>query len=463
MKKVVFFSVFLFGVTISIVNAQNKTPLTEEAKFTSLTSFLRAGEFELHMRSFGMSTINIGDLTDYSALALGAGMGYVSPSFKGFKIGMSGYFIFRLHESNLGIRDPITSAPNRYEVALFDMNDPGNGRDLDRLEDLYIEYERANLSLTLGRQHINTPFINGQDNRMRPNLISGLWSRWSKNKYAIEGGYIGSVSPRGTVDWYSVEQSLGVYPFGRNIDGQPSQYKGAVSSNGILVLGGVWTNKQLKAKFYHYLAENIFYLGYVDITRDIAISDDKVFTLGIQGFYQSAVGEGGNSDPQKTYIQKGEQTFGTGQKIGFKKNNNEWSLNTLYIHDSGRFLFPREWGREQFWASLPRERFEGNGDLMSVSTNWMSSFLDHRVETFLGAGLTRTTDPTEALLNKNGMPSWYHFAGRALYHLANKMEGVSIETLIVYKGHWGDTPPPPELAINRVDMWQYNLIVDYKF
>lgn len=450
-------------VFIYIANGQEFNRESEDESYSSLTSFLKAGEIELHMRSFWMSTYNRGELIDYSALAAGAGIGYVTPSFKGFKLGMSGYFIFRLHEQNISARDQLTSAPNRYEVALFDMNDPENGKDLDRLEDLYIEYEKGNFSIVAGRQHINTPFINGQDNRMRPNLFSGIWSQWTKNKIFLEGGYIGSVSPRGTVDWYTMEESLGVYPFGRNIDGQPSEYKGAISSRGVIAFGGIYNSERIESKVYNYVADNIFYVGYADFLRRFTFNHDKEFSLGIQGFYQTAIGDGGNSDPRKTFIHKGEQTFGTGQKIGFKKNNNEWSLNTLYIHDSGRFLFPREWGREQFWASMPRERFEGNGNLLSLSTNWTSDFINHRLQTFAGFGLTRTTDPTEALLNKNGMPSWYHIAGRALYHFAEKMEGVSIETLIVYKGYWGDTPPPPELAINRVDMWQYNLIVDYKF
>ena len=100
---------------------------------------LDKGRFEFHARSFFMSTVNRGDLLDYSAMAAGAGLGYYSPKWKGFHFGFSGFFVFQLFEHNIYKSDPTTNNTNRYEILLFDMNDFSNRRDLDRLEEFYLQ------------------------------------------------------------------------------------------------------------------------------------------------------------------------------------------------------------------------------------------------------------------------------------------------------------------------------------
>jgi len=464
MKSLFFSIIFLIGI-ISMIQAQHidKHMQVDESNYESLGDFFQKGELEIHIRKYFMGTWNKGDLTDYSALAAGGGLGYKSPHFKNFSVGMSGFFIFKLHDRNLSIADPITGGANRYEVTLFDMNDPENGEDLDRLEELYVEYKKGGLTITGGRQRIETPLLNGQDNRMRPNIFSGIYGRYETEHIQYEGGWIGRVTPRGTVDWYDISSSLGVYPFGRNIDGQPSQYKGNMSSKGVFIVGAKLDKDGWQSKVYNYTAENIFNISYANVLKEVLINQNWSTNFGIQGFFQTQIGEGGNPDPNKNYIHKGEQTFGVGNRLGFKYKSNKWSFNTMYIHDSGRFLFPREWGREQFWASLPRERFEGNGGLFSIAADWAIDMFEDRFRTYLGAGITNTTDPAIAKLNKNGMPDWYHLVGRATWDFHNQLRGMSLGTMLVYKGYLGETPLPRNLAINRVDMWHYNLIVDYKF
>lgn len=176
----------------------------EAEKQKGLHTFLKRGEFELHLRSYFMSTLNEGSLTDYRTLATGAGIGYYSPAYKNFRVGMSGFFILRIYEHNLEKIDTATGAMNRYETALYDTHHPENGIDLDRLEELFIEYKKNRWQLTLGRQKIHSPFLNEQDNRMRPNLFSGLSGHYRVGKWEATGAWITGVTPRGTIDWYSV-------------------------------------------------------------------------------------------------------------------------------------------------------------------------------------------------------------------------------------------------------------------
>ena len=65
---------------------------------------------------------------------------------------------------------------NRYEIGLFDIEDPSNKKDIDRLEELYLKYNFKNATITVGKQLINTPFINLQDGRMRPTVVEGVWT-----------------------------------------------------------------------------------------------------------------------------------------------------------------------------------------------------------------------------------------------------------------------------------------------
>jgi hypothetical protein len=121
---------------------------------------LLKGKFEFHFRSFWMHTENRGALLDYQTLAKGAGLGYYSPEWKGFHFGFSGFFVFQMYQMNLHKSDPTTQNGNRYEILMYDMNDFENNSDLDRLEDFYLSYEKSKIKLVLGRQKINTPFLN---------------------------------------------------------------------------------------------------------------------------------------------------------------------------------------------------------------------------------------------------------------------------------------------------------------
>lgn len=97
----------------------------------------KLGVFEGHFRSFFMSTINRGEFPDYYALAMGGGLAYFSPVIKNFQIGLSGFTIYNVSSSVLHPNPPFS---NRYEIQLFDITDPDNHSDLDRLEDLYLRY-----------------------------------------------------------------------------------------------------------------------------------------------------------------------------------------------------------------------------------------------------------------------------------------------------------------------------------
>ena len=107
---------------------------------TSILEALKNGNFGSHFRYFFMATKNESGLSDYYANALGRGVKFETAKFHNFQFGVSGYYIFNIGSSAFTEKDSITNAPNRYEAALFVIQNPSNKDNLSRLEELYLKY-----------------------------------------------------------------------------------------------------------------------------------------------------------------------------------------------------------------------------------------------------------------------------------------------------------------------------------
>ncbi|NJM24330.1 MAG: hypothetical protein HC859_01165 [Bacteroidia bacterium] len=156
--------------------AQTKEQIDSSALHTQLHN---KGTFEGHVRTFAMATVNRREYPDYYAWAIGAGLSYRTPVLYNFQVGLSGFIIHNITSSDLM---PANGFSNRYEIGLFDINDPKNHSDLDRLEDLYVRYylkKDLKSFVQLGKFHLITPLINLQDGRMRPNMQEGIWMQWT--------------------------------------------------------------------------------------------------------------------------------------------------------------------------------------------------------------------------------------------------------------------------------------------
>jgi hypothetical protein len=61
------------------------------------------------------------------------------------------------------------------------------------------------------------------------------------------------------------------------------------------------------------------------------------------------------------------------------------------------------------------------------------------------------------------MPSYIQINGEAKYDLSESVEGLEISALIVYKMNMGNTYDNPRFIFNKVDMFNYNLVLNYHF
>ncbi len=144
--------------TALVFNSQILLAQTHESTFNdslkyeikSIEDFAKQSKWSMHSRSYFMSTINEGSLKDDYALAQGAGIGLLTVPVKGFQLGVAGYFIFNLVSSDLSKPDAISGGNNRYEIGQFDVTNPKNKHDLDRLEDLFLKYSYRKNSIAIG-------------------------------------------------------------------------------------------------------------------------------------------------------------------------------------------------------------------------------------------------------------------------------------------------------------------------
>lgn len=348
---------------------------------------------------------------------------------------------------------------------MFDLEDPYNESDIDRLEELYLKYNFGNSNITLGRQLINTPFINLQDGRMRPTGVQGVW--WKINEWEkifLEGGWINAISPRATVKWFKVSESIGVYPSGVNVNGVPSDYATHLESKGVGLLGVDYSfNKHLKIKAWDMFIENISNTAMLQADINVPLPNTSSILAAGQMIRQSAIKYGGNENETNTYTPKGAKALTFGVKAGWKDTRWEVSLNYNRITKEGRYLVPREWGREPFFTFLPRERNEGFGDVQALMAKIDYKLPNLKIKSSLGIGRYQLPDVKNYALNKYGLPSYTQINLDLRKEFSNFFEGLDMQYLIAYKINNGEIYNDYKYLFNKVDMLVHNLILNYHF
>lgn len=431
---------------------------------TSLLSAFKRGQTNGHFRYFFMATDNKKGLTDYYANAAGGGIRFETAKFHGFQFAVSGFYIFNIGSSDLTVADSTTGQFNRYESALFDVEDLANKKDIDRLEEFYLKYNYKNSNLVAGRQLINTPFINLQDGRMRSTGVEGVWAEFNELKNTkIEGGWIYAISPRGTTKWYNTGESMGIYPAGLNIDGTKSQSSNAIESKSAALLGITTSIKNLKLQGWNLFAENVFNTAMLQADLQFPLKNKSSLFASAQLIRQDAINDGGNEDIAKTYFEKGGKAITFGTRAGWKNKQWEAGINYNRITAHGRYLMPREWGREPFFTFLPRERNEGFGDVHAIMAKVNYQIPRSRVKTSLAAGYYQMPDVKNYKLNKYGLPSYTQINSDTRYSFAGMLKGLEVQLLVAGKINNAQTYNNSKYEFNKVDMLQYNFVLNYHF
>lgn len=426
--------------------------------------FLLRGQLSGRVRTFWMSTHNSAHLPDYYALGLGAGIGYRTARLAGhIELGGSAFFSNKLLSSNLAAKDPVTGQPNRYEVGLFNLQNPGSRSVISRLDELYAAYRFGKKSsITLGRQLPHSPFINPQDGRLSPTFVEGVIAEWNELPHTkVQLEFLTRMAPRSTVGWYGIGESIGLYSAGVDETGQASQYRGNTQSTNIIQAGITHKVGYATLQLWDTRVQNIFNLAYARADLIWPVAKKRHCVAGLQMARQWVIGQGGNPEPAKAYNQPANRSLVFSGRLGYQTTRWATYANATRITAGGRFLFPREWGREPFYTFLMRERNEGSGDVTAVSTNF--SFTPTvQLKAEASVGYYWLPDVKDVALNKYGMPAYRQTNLSSTYRFEGSLSGLGAQLIWVVKTAIGNTYANDRYVLNKVGMNQLNVILNYQ-
>ncbi|MCC7502263.1 MAG: OprD family outer membrane porin [Flavobacteriales bacterium] len=464
MRGVVFMLTLLGSTTLSRAQ-HDELDIPEKdstVKETVLSDIMRKGKVEGRFRQYSMATINQGELTDLYAIAFGGSLGFGSERWKGFQFKLSGGYTFDLVTSDLTKPDPSTGQLSRYELGLFDVTDPRKRNDVAYLQLFQLNYARERTRIVFGRQELNTPFLNPQDGRMHPSLFEGVWGAHTTKKGThLEVGWLYKASPRSTASWYGIAESMSLYPTGVNVFGKPNSYGPLLRSAGIFAANiDHHFAKRLKISAWDLYVENIFNTALLQ--ADLGKKEQRWMLSG-QAVRQDAVTNAGGLNDSAAYMPAGSSSWAFSGRFRMDHGRFRWQANYTRVTARGRYLMPREWGRDPFFTFLPRERNEGLGDLHAATLNliWRDLLPGLRLQT--DGGVYWLPAPTNARLNKYAMPSYTQFDVNAQYQFQGGWKGLVIQLLYLVKLPLEDVALTPKQTYNRVDMHHLDLIINYTF
>lgn len=439
---------------------------------SDLSSAFQEGKVSGQIRYYYMDEDNKGNLKDYYGSALGGYLKYETGSLEGFKAGAAIYAATYLSDNVTSTNIESTAKKgSRYVVGLMDAADPDKNQ-LMNLGEAYISYQKSKTKATVGRMKLNTPFINTEDGRMIPTLEQGIWvtSKDIQN-YELQAGYINAFWNRSTSDWKSVQDSFGYgYPQGIAPNGKPSNYgSGNTNTNGVYVASAAYTGiADTKLEVWDYYIQNVFNLGYLEGNYNKKIGNFTVLA-GVQYINEKEVGNGGNDDRTKAYMDHGEKSETYGAKVGVGYDDTLLTLASTVTTDKGRFLFPREWGKEPLFTFQKRERSDGSGGsdawLITLDQDFKGMGLEG-LNLKVGYGRYHKPDAKNVVLNKYGLPSYAQTNIDLFYTFKGPLKGLVAEYLFTRKsaiGNTYETPISSTYVFGKNDMNTQNLILNYNF
>ena len=166
--------------------------------------------------------------------------------------------------------------------------------------------------------------------------------------------------------------------------------------------------------------------------------DKKNIFGGIQYVIQNACNHQSDLDFEHRYFQPDEMANVFSAKIGYQSTDKSLKLSSSFLHGfgTGRFLFPKELGRENFYVSPPRSWIDGfglvnvymvRGQFKPNSEQWKGLSLDLRLS------YTDAPDQNDFANNKYGKTGFAQTTLLTKYAFQNKLKGLEMTLLYIQK------------------------------
>lgn len=446
----------------------NAFEIHKDTTIKSLIDVLEHGHVGGHIRAFTMATINDGDLRDYWTQAIGGALHFETADWRGIQFGVKGIFSYNVLGNDLNKVDTLVGSSAKWEKELYDVMRPGEKHDLDRLEELYFKYSIGSSYFIYGKIDINEgPLFLRRDGRMKPFVYRGAWLDLNElSGHRFQLGYINGVSPRGFTEWLDLDEVIGIANNGCQPDGSDANYHNSQNIKAIYAFG--YENGQLED--LNIQAWNYLFQRQSDITWLQLDYKKKNLVAGIQYAHQMSLPEQADLDYDERYMQPDEEANVLSMMLGFEKKTpkGELQLRTAFLKafDTGRFLFPRELGREDFYASQPRSWIDGWGDTEVYMVKMKYETRVMKTGKFsLEADLSRTVAPDleRTEFNKYGLTSFYQTNIYPKFHFRGTLEGLDVGLLYIAKYTEDEIDLSPQQTFYRTNLHHFNLIANINF
>ncbi len=349
----------------------NTDACCDSSTTNALVDWFSRGSFGGLWRTQAMGTFHQAPLSDNWASGTAFRLHYHTAEFRGWYVSVVGQFGYALASSDLSGVDELTGQRARFELHMFDIEDPTNRKDFDRLENLTLTKRFEHGEIVGGRFSFDSPFVNEQDTRLKANAFSGFTGHYSigkKHNHDFIGAYIYGISPRGTIKWFNLGASLGLLDNGLRPDGAEADYHGHLSTPGMFIAGWSHETDHFSSEAWHYHTDGIFSHSFARATQDFGKAKD--WNIGVEGLYQQKLGNGGSETYENRYYYNDQPAILLGGRLRHERAKVGFELAGLSAVGEGTYLFPREWGRERFFTSVPRARVEGLGKFTEISAQF---------------------------------------------------------------------------------------------
>ncbi|WP_188369796.1 hypothetical protein [Muriicola marianensis] len=451
MKKTLLLALILLSTRPQAQEAERN----EEPK--SLKEIFTGSEVEGHIRNFFMTTLNEGDLKDYYTNAIGGALAIKTKEYKGFEIGVKGIFTYKGFSADLNEADETTGRISKWEHELYDITDFDNFNDLDRLEELYLRYNFKRGYITYGKLAVEeTPLLNESDGRMKPFAFKGIWLQHKTRDHLINLSWLDRLSPRSTVEWYGFNEAIGLVNNGFQPNGEIADYRGKTESKGIALLEYEYNLPYLNLRVNHWYIHHISHTGMVELNL---LRNN--WELGMQYAYQFPDGFQADLPYVNRYVQPGENGQVLSARVAYDPERWQVSLGFTRAFDSGRFLFPKELGRDHFFTSIPRSRLEGFGDAEVLTLSGEYRF--RREGFFARVDLTEVFGPRvgDFEFNKYNLDEYYQMNLRLHYELKGFLKGLAFDLLYIHNKNRNTSTP--DVIFNSSNFHQLSFVTNYNF
>ncbi|KAF2519134.1 hypothetical protein E0W68_05015 [Flavobacterium salilacus subsp. salilacus] len=431
--------------------------ITAQAQEKSLLHYFEGGKTEGHIRNYFMATNNH-NLKNYHANATGGLIGYTTKEFNGFQVGISGVFTFKTFGANLNATDSVTDKSSKWEQELFDLNNPDNYYDLDRMEELFLKYRYKNSYIAVGKIPLEYhPLINKSDGRMKGFAFKGINCHIVVDStLSVDVSGLNGVSPRSMTEWFKMHKAIGLVNNGYQPDGKYAAYEGYTATDMLAFIGVNKTLGRFNLNFWDTHIDDLLNTAWAE-----AFYHSKFFSAGIQYSYQIPYNTQKKLPYTNRYIQPGENGQVASIMLDYKYSGFETSVAYTKAFDSGRYLFPKEFGRDQFYTSMPRSRIEGFGNADVVKISLQYSLKEKGLTVGMDATGIDGPGAENYQFNKYGLDDYYQINSRLQYSFKDFLQGLDIAIMYVWRENKNVHTPAD--VFNVSDYSQLNVISNFNF